>query len=118
MLGFLKWRKMTWALVVWNGAMAAWVLVLVASSSAAAGCSVDADGAAVSLARQDCLDGAAQGLGLPVAALIWALGLVVLSVVWYSTRPLWRQGHGARLRRLHSENFLADAGANRTSPDA
>ena len=116
MLGFLNWRKMTWALVVWNGAMATWVLVLLASSSGTAGCSVGADGAAVgSLARQDCLDGVAQGLGAPLVALIWALGFVVLSVVWYSTRPLWRQGHGARLRRLHSEDFLADAGPARTS---
>ena len=106
MLAFLKWRKMTWALVVWNGVMAAW-LVLNASSSGTANCSVDSDGAAVGrLARQNCLDSAAQGLGVPVVVLIWALGLVVLSVVWYSTRPLWRQGHGARFRRLHSEEFL------------
>jgi len=118
MLRFLKWRKLTWALVVWNGAMAAWVLVLLVSGSGTAGCSVDAAGATVGrLARQDCLDSAAQGLGVPLVALIWALGLVVLSVVWYSTRPLWRQGHGARFRRLHSEEFLADAGAPRSSPD-
>ena len=118
MLSFLRWRKMTWALVVWNGAMAAWVLVLLTSDTA--GCSVDGDGAALGgLARQDCLDSAARGLGIPLVALIWALGLVVLSVVWYSTRPLWRQGHGARIRRLRSNDFLADAGpARRTSPDS
>ena len=118
MLSFLKWRKMTWALVVWHGAMAAWVVGLLVSSSDSAACSVDADGAAAgSLARQDCLDGIARGLGVPLVALIWAVGLVVLSVVWYSTRPLWRQGHGARLRRLRSEEFLADAGPRRMSPD-
>jgi len=118
MLSFLKWRKLTWALVVWNGAMAAWVLGLLASSSGTAGCSVDSDGAAVGgLARQDCLDGIARGLGIPVVALIWAVGLVVLSVVWYSTRPLWRQGHGARLRRLRSKEFFAERGPRRTSPD-
>jgi len=116
MLSFLKWRKLTWALVVWNGAMAAWVLGILATGSGTAGCS-DAGGGAGRLARQDCLDGVAQGLGVPVVALIWAVGLVVLSVVWYSTRPLWRQGHGARLRRLRSEEFLADTGPHRTSPD-
>ena len=115
MLRFLKWRKMTWVLVAWNGAIAAWVLVLLASSSAAAGCSVDAGGAAVSgLARQDCLDSVARGFGVPLVALIWAVGLVVFSVVWYSTRPLWRQGHGARFRRLRSEDFYADADPGRT----
>jgi hypothetical protein len=118
MLSFLKWRKMTWALVVWNGAMAAWAVWLLAAGSGAAGCSVDAAGAPVGgLARQDCLDSVARGLGVPLVALIWAVGLVVLTVVWYSTRPLWRQGHGARLRRLRSDEFLAESRPGGTSPD-
>jgi hypothetical protein len=117
MLSFLKWRKMTWALVAWNGAMGAWVLWVLFSSSAS--CSADADGAALGrLARQDCLDSAARGLGVSVVVLIWALGLVVLSVMWYSSRPLWRQGHGARLRRLRSEKFLTDSDPGPISPDA
>ena len=32
----------------------------------------------------------------------WLVGLVVLCVVWFGTRPLWRQGHGVRLRRLRA----------------
>jgi len=119
MLSFLKWRRMTWALIVWNGAMAAWVLALLVSNSGTAGCSFDGNGAAAGrLARQDCLDSAARGLGVPLVMLIWALGLVVLSVVWYSTRPLWRQGHGARLRRLRSDEFFPDGGPGSASPDA
>jgi hypothetical protein len=31
---------------------------------------------------------------------LWIAGLVVLTVVWFMSRPLWRQGHGARIRRL------------------
>jgi hypothetical protein len=34
--------------------------------------------------------------------LVWSFGTVVLTLLWFSTRPLWRQGHGARIRRLRS----------------
>jgi hypothetical protein len=37
-----------------------------------------------------------------LALLAGALGLVVLSVIWFMTRPLWLQGHGPRLRRMRS----------------
>jgi len=30
------------------------------------------------------------------------LGLIVLSAMWWLTRPLWRQGHGARFRPMRS----------------
>jgi hypothetical protein len=35
-------------------------------------------------------------------AFVTAFGLVGLSVLWFSTRPLWRVGHGARLRPMRS----------------
>ncbi len=37
-----------------------------------------------------------------VAIVTGLVGAVVLSVVWFGTRPLWRQGHGIRFRRLQS----------------
>jgi uncharacterized membrane protein len=37
-----------------------------------------------------------------VAVATWLVGTVLLSVVWFGTRPLWRQGHGVRFRRLHA----------------
>jgi hypothetical protein len=37
-----------------------------------------------------------------LALITGALGLIVLSVIWFLTMPLWRQGHGARLRRMRS----------------
>jgi hypothetical protein len=37
-----------------------------------------------------------------LALLAGALGLVILSVIWFVTMPLWRQGHGLRLRRMRS----------------
>jgi hypothetical protein len=38
--------------------------------------------------------------GFVLASLVWSLGLIALSGIWFSSRPLWRVGHGARLRRL------------------
>ena len=36
------------------------------------------------------------------AILIAALGLAVLGFTWYMTRPLWKVGHGARVRQMRS----------------
>ena len=41
------------------------------------------------------------GFGL-AAILIAALGLIVLGFIWFMTRPLWRVGHGARVRQMRS----------------
>jgi hypothetical protein len=66
MTRFRYWRKMTWAILLWNAAM----LVLLVSG------------------------------GFVLTLLVWALGLIALSAIWFGSRPLWRVGHGARLRRL------------------
>ena len=36
------------------------------------------------------------------AIVIAALGLIVLGFTWYMTRPLWKVGHGARVRQMRS----------------
>ncbi len=41
------------------------------------------------------------GLGISLGA-IGLLGLVVLGIVWFMTRPLWRTGHGASFRPVHA----------------
>jgi hypothetical protein len=68
MTRFLKWRKMTWALLLWGALIGLWMV----------------SGTFV------------------LALLAGALGLIVLSVIWFVTMPLWRQGHGPRLRRMRS----------------
>lgn len=73
---FLKWRKMTWALLVWGVLISLWI----ASGTSA------------------------------LAIMTGALGLIVLSGIWWSTRPLWRQGHGARLRRIRSVDLPVNPG--------
>jgi len=41
------------------------------------------------------------GLGISSVA-IGVLGLIVLFVLWFMTRPLWASGHGASFRRVRA----------------
>jgi hypothetical protein len=41
------------------------------------------------------------GLGISSGA-IALLGLVVLGILWFMTRPLWRSGHGASFRQVQA----------------
>jgi hypothetical protein len=34
--------------------------------------------------------------------LMWSLGTVLLTLLWFITRPLRRHGHGLRIRRLRT----------------
>jgi hypothetical protein len=103
MTRFLHWRKMTWALAAWSGGMLAWLLVMVLRSpDVAAGCVSDSAGVALNVVtRQNCLDAGGNIVmkGVLVGA-VWLFGVAILSVIWFATRPLWRQGYGIRLRRL------------------
>jgi predicted PurR-regulated permease PerM len=65
---FLKWRKMTWALLLWGALIGLWVV---------------------------------SGTFVP-ALMAGGFGLIVLTAIWWLTRPLWRQGHGGRFRRMPS----------------
>jgi K+ transporter len=68
MTRFLKWRKMTWALLLWGALIGLWMV----------------------------------GGTFVLALLAGAFGLIILSVIWFMTMPLWRQGHGPRRRRMRS----------------
>jgi hypothetical protein len=39
------------------------------------------------------------GLGISSLA-IGVVGLIVLGILWFMTRPLWRSGHGASFRQV------------------
>jgi len=41
------------------------------------------------------------GPGISLGA-IGVLGLIVLVIVWFMTRPLWRSGHGASFRQVRA----------------
>jgi hypothetical protein len=104
MTRFVHWRKMTWALVAWSAGLLGWMLVvLLRPTDGAAGCVTDSAGVALQeITKRNCLDaaGGATGLQIVVLAGLWLFGIAVLSVIWFETRPLWRQGYGIRLRRM------------------
>lgn len=104
MTRFLHWRKMTWALALWNAGAIAWLLITVFDLvGGASNCATDSAGVALSaITKRDCVDAAASGSGVEVVigSIFWFLGVALLGGLWFLTRPLWRQGHGARLRRL------------------
>lgn len=54
--------------------------------------------------------------GVTMTPLIWAFGLAFLGWMWFSTRPLWRVGHGARWRRLHSADVPFKSAEGLASP--
>ena len=95
MTRFLHWRKMTWTLAVWSALMAGWLVASVFITSHAASGMMNASG--------------------PWIVSIWLVGLGLLGVLWFATRPLWRQGHGARFRRLSSPLALVEKRAARES---
>ena len=103
MTNFVQWRKMTWVIVVWSGAiLAVLLLTVIRREDIAAGCVTDSAGVALNeITKQNCLDAGGNVViqGVLLGGL-WLLGVVILSVIWFASRPLWRQGYGVRLRRL------------------
>ena len=111
---FLQWRKMTWAIALWIGAIVAWgIHAASTSSTVVADCMGNAAVRAGDLRQEDCVQQATIGVefGVTTIAIVGLMGLLVLGVTWFTTRPLWRQGYGARLRRLRPKTEFAVAQA-------
>jgi putative copper export protein len=72
-----RWRKMTWALIIWSGLMLAWVI----GGTTANKCASYADAAS----KSGCQAGTAIGVGLIIG--LWFMGFVVLALIWFMTRP-------------------------------
>lgn len=100
---FLHWRKMTWAIALWIGVIVVWgIHAATTSSTVVADCTGDAAVRAGDLSQQECVFQATIGVefGVLLIGITGLIGLLVLGVLWFTSRPLWRQGYGARLRRL------------------
>ena len=76
---FWRWRKMSWVLAIWTGIFLAWII-----------------GGIASRPSQDCPPGdqfcvnasdAGTGIGVGLIIVFWFIGFVVLSLVWFMTRP-------------------------------
>jgi hypothetical protein len=76
------WRKMTWALIAWSVVMGIWI---VAAASTASGQPNDC----VGLSAKACNDASDAGTAIGVGLLLflWGFGFVILSLVWFMSRP-------------------------------
>ncbi len=85
MMRLPRWRKMTWLIVVWCVVMAAWIVGVIASADPSSQCAHDAY-------RSACEAGSTAGAGIGVVALwfIWFFGFVILSLIWFMSRPKGR----------------------------
>jgi len=76
------WRKMSWLVLVFNALMLIWVIVGAASAHNTVSC-VHSIGE--KLCTQATETGTAIGVGILIV--LWALGDVILGVIWMVTRP-------------------------------
>ena len=116
LLDLPRWRKTTWAFGVWIALTGAWFAVsLLTRPDSGAACAKDPDVVAGTQATGDCADAlnAVGGFDPAIVAAIAVLGLMVLTVLRFMTRPLWRQGHGASFRRFPTPLTLAEKRARR-----
>lgn len=76
-----RWRKMTWVLLAWVALIIAWI---VAGVNSVDGCENEP-----SHLRDACQLGTeiGTGIGVAVVVLIGFMGFVVLSLIWFMTRP-------------------------------
>ena len=79
----LRWRKMSWALLIWTGIFIAWTIAGV-SDRASKDCPPG---------DQLCIDASDAGTGIGVALIwiLWFLGFIVLSLIWFMTRRKGRE---------------------------
>ncbi len=74
------WRKMTWAVLIFNIIMLIWLVFGVAAASHPSNCGT--------LSTQTCqaATDVGAGIGAFVVIVLWALGDVILGVLWLVTR--------------------------------
>jgi hypothetical protein len=75
------WRKMTWAVLVFNVLMLVWIIAGAASTHNTPNC-------VHQLGSKLCTDATETGAGIGIAILIvlWVLGDAILGVLWLVTR--------------------------------
>lgn len=78
-----RWRKMTWTIWVWNALILIWIIGGT-SSRPSQSCQADAY-----LSKHDCISASDAGtaIGVGLIVFLWFMGFIVLSLVWFMTRP-------------------------------
>lgn len=88
MLKFLKWRKMTWTILVWSGLFVWWIFSATGDRPSK-DCIHDPDVLNGTISLDLCQDASDVGTGLGVSLIImlWFFGFFILSIVWFMSRP-------------------------------
>ena len=84
------WRKMTWVIIVWSVVMAIWIIGGLLSADNGDKCAHEAHRA---LSQSTCTSARDVGTGIGVAVLwfLWFFGFIVLSLIWFMSRPKGRE---------------------------
>jgi len=69
-----RWRKMTWAIVIWTGLCFLWVFAGLSEASKVTGAGTTAYAAGVTI-------------GVTFIIFVWFLVLIPLALIWFATRP-------------------------------
>ena len=77
-----RWRKATWALVLWCLLILVWAIA--GGGAVAEDCANEAD----QLSRDACAAGA--GIGIAIIFLIGFFGFIFFSIIWFMSRPRTR----------------------------
>jgi hypothetical protein len=98
------WRKMTWVLIIWSAIFAIWIIGGIVSADNAAECARESHAYLSQSACEDARD-AGTGIGVALVFFLWFLGFVVLSLVWFMTRPRGREcpACGERVKKGRTE---------------
>ena len=84
-----RWRKMTWAIFVFTGIMLAWAIGGAGAATNSHAIAQCVQGAGGVLSSADCKSAGQVGAGIGVALLgvLWFVGFIVLSIIWFMTKP-------------------------------
>lgn len=79
-----RWRKATWALVIWSVLMGIWVVTAIGAVSSLENCAGQTGDALAACEAGTAIGG---GLGVTFILFIAFLGFVVLGLIWLMSRP-------------------------------
>ena len=83
------WRKMTWAIVIFSGLMLLWLIVGITSADNSSHCAHETSRF---FSKSDCTAArdVGTGIGAAIISTLWFVGFLVLSLIWFMTRPRGR----------------------------
>lgn len=80
------WRKMTWVILIWCVVMGIWIIGGLLSADNGSHCAQESTRY---LSQSTCTSARDVGTGIAVIGLwfVWFFGFIVLSLIWFMTKP-------------------------------